>query len=268
MGISWPESLLLKIKSNDAELFCYYFNDPKRSKTVIHFHGNGEVVNDYVPDLEIETTGFKPSYFEHLLLKLNVNLLLVEYRGYGSSTGSAQMIPMVKHDVENIFKALNLPEEHIILSGRSLGSIFAIHFAHLHPKVSGLIIDSGLDDPLCLQRYHKLQYIPSFSEPRIKDEAKELFNHPLKLSKYQGPVLIVHTADDTLAKLEHALANYKSCGGQISQQEEEKLQANGGVLKHNNKKLVVFVNGGHNYIFPANYEAFCSHVTEFVQTLG
>jgi len=116
---------------------------------------------------------------------------------------------------------------------------------------------------LCLVRFHKLQSNSWFSESRLKEESKELFNHSLKLSKYPGPVLILHTADDTLVKVDHAITNYKACGGQITTEEEEKLRATGGILKHNNKKLVIFEKGGHNYIYPANSLPYREAVTEF-----
>jgi pimeloyl-ACP methyl ester carboxylesterase len=57
----------------------------------------------------------------------------VEYRGYGDSTGTPQFSAIMK-DCQAIFEALKVKQEEIIVFGRSLGSIFALHFAHLYPK--------------------------------------------------------------------------------------------------------------------------------------
>ena len=46
------------------------------AKTVIYFHGNGEVVADYLPS------------FPEWITRAGCNVLLAEYRGYGMSSGT------------------------------------------------------------------------------------------------------------------------------------------------------------------------------------
>ena len=48
--------------------------------TMIHFHGNGEAVADYVP------------FMAYVFLDMGLNSLFVEYREYGTSTGKAQLV--------------------------------------------------------------------------------------------------------------------------------------------------------------------------------
>ena len=51
-------------------------------------------------------------------------------------------------DVELIVRASGVPPERIIFFGRSLGSLYALHGAARYPRAAGLIIESGLADPL------------------------------------------------------------------------------------------------------------------------
>lgn len=123
------------IDCEGAKLACYYHRPFPNAKTLVHFHGNGEVVGDYLNDfiLTIEQLGY--------------NCLLAEYRGYGISTGSPALATML-NDVEQIIIATGQPPEQLILFGRSVGSIYAIHAASCFPSIAGLIIESGIADPL------------------------------------------------------------------------------------------------------------------------
>ncbi len=101
----------------DAELACAYNQVDGADLTVVHFHGNGEVVRDWLEEGLAER--FAP---------LGCNLLLAEYRGYGMSTGMPSLGRMLD-DVERVIAQADLPPERLVLFGRSVGSIFAIHAA-------------------------------------------------------------------------------------------------------------------------------------------
>ncbi len=53
-------------------------------KTLVHFHGNGEIVADY-------DDGYLDS-----LVDIGVNVLMVEYRGYGDSEGKSELGKMLE----------------------------------------------------------------------------------------------------------------------------------------------------------------------------
>lgn len=121
------------IKNYNTQLACYYhqINNPK--KTIIFFHGNGEVVSDYI------------GYFDLKIESLGCSILFAEYRGYGLSSGNPSLVEMLD-DVEVIIQSINVPLEEIILFGRSVGSIYVLHGASVFPNISGLIIESGISD--------------------------------------------------------------------------------------------------------------------------
>lgn len=55
----------------------------KNAPTLLFFHGNGEIVEDYDDIAQI-------------YLKLGINFLPVDYRGYGRSTGSPTVTAMMR----------------------------------------------------------------------------------------------------------------------------------------------------------------------------
>ena len=117
-----------------AQLSCYRRIVDPRAFTLVHFHGNGEAVADYVPHLTF--------VFE----RMGLNTLFIEYRGYGGSTGKAQLVAMLD-DGESALNAAGVAPEKAIVFGRSIGSLYAIELAARLPNIAGLIIESGIADP-------------------------------------------------------------------------------------------------------------------------
>ena len=79
-----------------SRLACYYQTVNPDAKTVIYFHGNGEVVADYLPS------------FPEWITRAGCNVLLAEYRGYGMSSGTPALAGMLD-DVVPIIQSLNIP---------------------------------------------------------------------------------------------------------------------------------------------------------------
>ena len=71
------------VEVQGARLHCFHRIVAPQNLTLVHFHGNGEVVADYVPNVADE------------LATLGLNSLFVEYRQYGGSTGQAHLVAML-----------------------------------------------------------------------------------------------------------------------------------------------------------------------------
>ena len=125
------------INTSDGEkIGIRKFIKNKNSDTIIFFHGNGEIAHDYI---DIST------FYNHY----DINLIVVDYRGYGLSTG--------KPNKENLhFDALlafdsiinylddNKYDKKRIIMCRSLGSASACHIIDNRiDKIDGCIIESG-----------------------------------------------------------------------------------------------------------------------------
>ena len=90
--------------ADGSKLACYYQAVNPAAKTVVYWHGNGEVVADYLPEFPAWITG------------AGYNLLLAEYRGYGMSTGRPALVGMLA-DVSATLQSLGIPDRQIVLFG-------------------------------------------------------------------------------------------------------------------------------------------------------
>lgn len=222
------------VEGDGFRLGCRYCRVHDAAPTIIHFHGNGETVADYLGEFEERITG------------LGANLLLVEYRGYGMSSGAPALAAMLS-DVELIVKAAGVPPERIVFFGRSLGSLYALHGAKLYPNAAGLIIESGLADPLerILVRVEPRELGATMEQ--LRGSVERCLNQRAKIAGFTGRVLIMHTRNDDLVPVSHA----------------ERLHA----WANQPKVLQVFERGDHNTIQPANLEAYFAAVGACVQSI-
>jgi hypothetical protein len=221
------------IDAGDARLACYV-EDVGADGTVLHFHGNGEVVADYAGGLSRDFTD------------MGANAFFAEYRGYGGSTGTPRLGAMLD-DVVPIREAVDAPDENIVVFGRSIGSIYAIEFAARYPNVAGLVLESGIAD--VLERILLRASPDELGTTREQMEAEfgELFDHETKLRDFSGAVLVLHTENDHLVDKSHGerLADWAGSGAE----------------------LVMFERGDHNSIFHVNRKAYLDRVAGFVRGL-
>lgn len=223
------------VTGDGYRLGCRYLKVSDKFPTIIHFHGNGESVLDYMED------------FEQRIAGLGANLLLAEYRGYGMSSGEPALAAMLD-DVRLIVEASTIPPEKIIFFGRSLGSLYALHGASLYPQAAGIIIESGLADPLerILVRIEPREEGVTIDE--LKDEVDLHFNQQAKISSFTGRVLIMHTRNDDLVSVSHAERLYD--------------------WANEPKELVLFERGDHNTILPANEEKYFAQVGSLISLVS
>src|SRR5512138_2656151 len=228
----------LWVEAADARLACgLRRTDAPDPLTVVHFHGNGEVVADWLEDgLADAITG-----------RLGCDLLLAEYRGYGLSTGAPRLGTMLD-DVGAIVRAAGVPPERIVLFGRSVGSIFAIEAAARFPRAAGLVLESGIADVLerLLLRVEPREL--GATEDALAAAVAARLDHRAKLAAYPGPVLVMHAREDGLVPASHG--------------ERLAAWAAGPVI------LKLFDAGDHNSILGVNWRAYLSALAELVALAG
>ena len=222
-----------QIQSQSETLECLrYVIDPSKP-TLLHFHGNGEIVADYEGEIA------------NAFLNCGVNVVFAEYRGYGGSSGTPLLGEMLE-DTEAIIKATQVPPEEIFVFGRSVGSIYAIETARRYPNIAGLILESGIAAPL--QRL-LLRVTPEELGTTIDDleqEVEQYLNHKEVLNHHARPTLILHARNDNLVTLEHAQHNY------------DWTQAA-------SKKLHIFERGDHNSIMFENWTEYFALLADFIK---
>ena len=130
-----PNYHTIKCLQTNKILFTITFlYSPLNTKnTLIFYHGNGEVVEDYLN-----------SEFQNKLIE-KVNICMVEYRGYGPfSQCDVAVMDMLTKDVPLLHSYLKknfyIEDENIVVMGRSIGSIFASHFAFLFPLIRSFFL--------------------------------------------------------------------------------------------------------------------------------
>jgi hypothetical protein len=224
------------VESGEQELVCArHIVDPS-ARTMVHFHGNGEVVADYLP-----------GFVEMIEGVLGWNVFFAEYRGYGGSTGRPGLGALLE-DVPAIHEAVGRSPSEIVVFGRSVGSIPAIEYAARYPDIGGLVLESGIADPL--ERV-LLRASPSelgVTREELEAQARHHLDHREKLSGYAGPLLVMHARGDHLVDVTHAERNYSWAGG-------------------DRRELVLFDRGDHNSIFAANRRAYLEALRSFGESL-
>ena len=217
-----------------VRLACAYHETDPSAPTVVHFHGNGEVVADYLDG------------FPGLIGRMGCNCFFAEFRGYGGSTGIPQFGKMLE-DVLPTIESLECPEEKLILFGRSVGSLFAIKAAELFPNVAGMILESAIADPVerLLLRIDpgELGTTPAGLVAAIT-EAVDIRGI---MSDFSRPVLIMHTRHDGLIDASHAERLADWCRGPA--------------------RLKIFAEGNHNNIMFINGPEYFGLVKDFLSSL-
>ena len=231
----FPRSDFLDCPTNvavdGAVLGCYVRAPHQNGPLLVHFHGNGEVVGDYLPD------------WADAFVERGINVFLAEYRGYGSSTGDPTLVRMLD-DVTPIYEAAKTVSSPVFVYGRSVGSIYALELAKRHPQVAGLILESGIADPL--ERI-LLRVTPSeigSTDDKVAAEAARHLDHKGKLSELRSPVLVFHARYDHLVDVSHG-ARLASWAGEDAE-------------------FVCFDRGDHNSILACNGLDIVSKTAEFI----
>jgi pimeloyl-ACP methyl ester carboxylesterase len=216
-----------------SRLACHRDDVGEGAPTVVFFHGNGEVVADYIPELPA------------LLRRLGCNTVLAEYRGYGRSTGTPGLQTMLD-DVAAVLDAAAVPDSRLVIFGRSIGSLAAIRGIRLRPHAVALVIESGIFDA-----WERVNLRVTAGELGVGADAlaeviaRELDPVPT-LTKFCGRTLIMHTRHDDLVDLNHAETLFETVPDP--------------------KKLLVFERGDHNSIFEANRAAYAGALDELLRS--
>ncbi|MSR56473.1 MAG: alpha/beta hydrolase [Planctomycetaceae bacterium] len=223
--------LVLRMRDG-CNLRCAHLNREFR-RTLVHFHGNGETASDW------------ESVLGPFLAECGWSLALVEYRGYGGSSGVPMLATMLS-DGEDVVRQLGVAPDSVVAFGRSLGSLYAVELANRIP-VAGLVLDSGIHD---LEERLRLRVTPDelgVSNEEFETEIKERFDQSRKLRSYQGPTLVLHARDDNLVDVSHAQRNAQAC---------------------QRSTLRVFERGGHNALYAANRLKYKAELRGFLDGLA
>ena len=196
----------------------------ERRPVVICFHGNGEVID------------FLPEQFEGFV-RLGMGVLLVEYPGFGRSTGNPTEESITEAAVaayDAVLQREEVDPERVVVFGRSLGGGAACALAARRPS-RALILQSAFTSTRPFAR--------NFLAPGFL--LRDVFDNAAVVAGYRQPLLLVHGSSDTIVPVGHSRLLQRLAP---------------------NARLVEFPCG-HND-FPPDWREFYRVVTVFLQETG
>ncbi|MEM7737466.1 MAG: alpha/beta fold hydrolase [Deinococcota bacterium] len=173
---------------------------------LMYFHGNGGTLPGYLS-------------FTQTLYDLGVNVLMLEYRGYGESEGSPSEQGLYQ-DAQAAYDALiarDVQPEQIILYGFSLGTGVATYLASQVP-VAGMILEAPYTSLPDAARAAYGPLLPTFL-------MRNRFESLARIEDINVPLLVMHASNDRVIPFEQGQTLFAAA---------------------NDPKTFVTLEGGHN----------------------
>lgn len=210
------------LETADGEKINALFYSNRGPDVVLYFHGNAGDLSGW-------------QFVAEDFTALGLNVLLIDYRGYGKSSGSLSEKGMYL-DAEAAWQFLldkGFAPENIIIFGRSIGSGVAVELSSKH-KCKGLVLESPFSSLGRLANEKLPFFFPSLY-------LKFRFDNIGKISKVQSPAILLHGTHDTLIPPAHSQRLFENLPGR--------------------KKLIIVNNGAHNDLNAfREYEEFLKEV--------
>ena len=153
-----------------------------RGPAALWFHGNGERIDDW-PELLGDVR------------RLGLAVLLVEFPGYGRSTGApteATIMSAATRAYDFLAARDDVDPDRIVAFGRSLGAGAACAVAK-HRRVAALVLHSAFTS---VRPFAKQYLVPGFL-------ARDVFDNRRAVAAYAGPVLVLHGRRDEVVPYSH-----------------------------------------------------------------
>jgi len=158
-------------------------SDAPQARTLLYLHGNAGNV----------------SANAHHVLRLRgagLNIFIIDYRGYGHSTGGPPREKLVYQDAERAWKYLveerKIPPADIVIYGHSLGGAVAIDLASHHPEAGALITESTFTSIAEKADESRYAYLPT------RLILTERFDSISKIGSIRMPKLMLHGEADAM----------------------------------------------------------------------
>lgn len=212
---------------------CLWFPAPKAASVIIFFHANAE-------DL-----GMSFAILKHMRDQFKVNVLAVEYPGYGllshMATGEESLLKIALTAFRYLVDEVGVRYSQIILFGRSLGSGPAVHLAAQYP-IGGLILVSAFTSVKGAVR--------SIAGRLVAMPFEERFPNSKTIGNVSCSTLFIHGECDKLIPPDHSYKLFQACRAR-------KLLITPATMEHNSNLFgdasFLAVPAIHFFGFPGYY---------------
>jgi fermentation-respiration switch protein FrsA (DUF1100 family) len=178
MGLAYRDVYL---NTSDGQKLHGWFFPKKRQDPVILFcHGNAGNISHRLDNVQ-------------RLLKMDLQVLIFDYRGYGKSSGRPSEKGLYRDGLAAyayLVENENIPPEQIILFGRSLGAAVVMEIACRKPARS-IIIESAFTSVKDMAKNITLFRVLAWAIPAH-------YNNLGKISGIRTPLLIIHGDQDEM----------------------------------------------------------------------
>ena len=169
--------------TNNISLKSWYSFDEKNKKTILFFHGNAGTLDARIYKLNV-------------LSELDVNFLIISYRGYSGNDGKPSEQGFYE-DANSALKWLEnkgIKKEDIILYGESIGTGVATEIGS-KDQYAGIILESPFTSLVDMGK--KLYpFLP------VSLLQKDRYENNKKVKLINFPILIMHGKADSIVKFE------------------------------------------------------------------
>jgi pimeloyl-ACP methyl ester carboxylesterase len=176
------DNITLPLKGDQLAAWWVPFQSPQ-PRTLLYLHGNAANVAanlDHV--LRLRNTG--------------LNVFIIDYRGYGRSTGGPPRENLLYEDAERAWKYLvaerKIQPAHIVIYGHSVGGAVAINLACNHPEAGALVTEGAFTSIADMASGSPAAYLP------LRLILTERFESISRMGSLHLPKLIIHGDADTM----------------------------------------------------------------------
>lgn len=179
-----PNVIETTVAVDGAVLSALHLKLDQAKGLVFYLHGNGGNLAGW----------FTNSAFYQ---KLNFDLFMIDYRGYGKSTGRIESEAQLRDDVRKAFAQIapQYQGKRIVILGRSLGTGLA----------AGLAAETRPDLTILVSPYYSMRDMARQHYPYLP---VQLLRYPLEtwrdIPRIENPLLLVHGERDTLIPVSHS----------------------------------------------------------------
>ena len=179
-----------------------YIDTPRGNRIVTSFIRYSNVVQETIlfSHGNAEDLGLTAGFLLEMSDEFNCNVFSYDYSGYGRSTGKPSEGNLYS-DIEAAWKVLRtkyeIPEEKVVLYGRSLGTAPTVHLASKLTKLPGVILHSPLSSGMgmVLSSTWSLGPFPVAKSVPLVD----------------SPVLVIHGTQDEVIPVSHGRTVHEMC---------------------------------------------------------
>jgi fermentation-respiration switch protein FrsA (DUF1100 family) len=169
--------------ADGVRINAFYHSNPASKQALLWFHGNAENI------------GYGLDHLRELA-KIGVNIVAVDYRGYGKSEGNPDEAGVYLDGdaaYDYLIKQRHFRSQDIFIYGHSLGGAVAVDLASRRP-CGGLIVESSFTSARAMAKR-------MFAIPLIEYVVKSRFDSLQKIRDVHAPILIVHGTRDEVVPL-------------------------------------------------------------------